>query len=72
MALAARRCKRTNLARSDERQQRRGGVEHDRSPPSNEVDHRWAAAAVGQVQKIDRGESLEQLAREMRCTASAG
>jgi len=66
MALAARRCKRTNLARSDERQQRRGRVEHDRSTPGNEVDHRWAAAALWHVQKIDRGESLEQLASEMR------
>ena len=72
MALGAGRGQRAKLARRDERQHRRRGIEHHRNASSDEIDHRRAAATVGNVQQVGSGEALEQLAGEVRRAAAAG
>jgi hypothetical protein len=59
------------LARHDEGEQRRRRIEHDCNAPGNEIDDRRAAAAIGDVQEIDRGKSLEQFAGKVGRAAGA-
>ena len=60
-----------NLPGLDERQRRRGQVEHDLNLSAHEIDQRRCVAAVRHVHQIDAGHHLEQLAGHMQRRADA-
>ena len=60
-----------NFSGLDERQRRRGQVEHDLDLSAHEIDQRRRVAAVRHVHQIDAGHHLEQLAGHMQRRADA-
>ena len=50
----------------------RGGVEHHRDAPAQEVGHRGGAALVRHMDHVDVGQALEQLAGQVARRAVAG
>src|SRR5262249_58314619 len=62
---------RAHFAVADERQRGRHGRKHVGQPPSDQVGHPLAAAAIGDVGGLDAGEIVEQLGGQVIVAAAA-